>query len=73
MMAGITDRTSVAGEMDLRYVGLGIGFTIASVVVASSALLNNEISTAMIVLIYVLVGALLIGIGTSTPPDSDPE
>lgn len=69
-MTVIKDRTWAPGGIDLHYVGIGLVLAIASVAVASWSLISNEISTGMIVLLYVIVGALLIGIGTSPGPDS---
>jgi hypothetical protein len=72
-MAVIKDRTWVPDGIDPRYVLLGVVLAIASVAVASWSLISNEISTSLFLLLYVIVGVLLIGIGTSPRPNSDTE
>lgn len=72
-MASFTDRLPARDRIDARYVVLGVALALGSVAFSGWSLLNNDISTGFAVLLYVVVGALLIGIGTSPEPSSEPE
>lgn len=64
-MVRFTDRLSEADQIDAQFVLPGVALALGSLLVAGWALTHDDVTAAGLVVMYALVGALFVGIGTA--------